>query len=272
MATSASRWAPIRSAWTRASRGARRSTASWTRVTRCSSTATCCTPRALTESDQPRWSIISAYNRLSNQPLKPDEPVSCVTPIARVPDAALLDPDAGGVSAGADFLDKSRRRYQERKDWRLAARGSRLAAGGSSRTLANDRQAHAMARLVCVRAAGRGLLRPVPTPTYRDTAGGAGTPRPSGSPATTIVRQDGEVGIGWFRDARPLEPPHGRPQPVSAQARSCTTGRWRPPIATRSRLCRTDCARSSTSSMRPERPPAPVPARRMNAASLRLVR
>mgnify|MGYP003563268624 CR=1 FL=1 len=68
------------------------------------------------ESDQPRWSIISAYNRLSNRPIKPDEPVSCVTPIARVPDAALLDPEAGGVSAGADFLDKSRRRYQERKD------------------------------------------------------------------------------------------------------------------------------------------------------------
>lgn len=68
------------------------------------------------ESDQPRWSIISAYNRLSNRPIKPDEPVSCVTPIVRVPDTALLDPDASGVSAGTDFLDKSRRRYQERKD------------------------------------------------------------------------------------------------------------------------------------------------------------
>lgn len=68
------------------------------------------------DSDQPRWSIISAYNRLSNRPTKAEEPVSSVTPIARVPDSALLDPEATGVAAGADFLDKSRRRYQERKD------------------------------------------------------------------------------------------------------------------------------------------------------------
>jgi hypothetical protein len=39
-----------------------------------------------------------------------------VTPIARVPDAALLDPDAGGVAAGTDFLDKSNRPYQDRRD------------------------------------------------------------------------------------------------------------------------------------------------------------
>jgi phytanoyl-CoA hydroxylase len=67
-------------------------------------------------SDQPRWSIISAYNLLTNVPLKEDEPRSCVTPIARVPDEALLDPDAGGVAAGTDFLDKSRRGYQRRAD------------------------------------------------------------------------------------------------------------------------------------------------------------
>ena len=67
-------------------------------------------------SDQPRWSIISAYNLLSNVPLKEEEPRSCVTPIERVPDAALLDPDAGGVAAGTDFLDKSRRLYQKRQD------------------------------------------------------------------------------------------------------------------------------------------------------------
>jgi ectoine hydroxylase-related dioxygenase (phytanoyl-CoA dioxygenase family) len=68
------------------------------------------------DSDRPRWSIISAYNRLSNRPINPDEPASCVTPIARVPDSALLAPGTAGVSAGADFLDKSRRKYQERKD------------------------------------------------------------------------------------------------------------------------------------------------------------
>lgn len=67
-------------------------------------------------SDQPRWSIISAYNLLSNTPLKEDEPRSCVTPIARVPDEALLDPDAGGVAVGTDFLQKSRRGYQQRQD------------------------------------------------------------------------------------------------------------------------------------------------------------
>jgi phytanoyl-CoA hydroxylase len=67
-------------------------------------------------SEHPRWSIISAYNVLTNAPLRSEEPRSCVTPITRVPDAAILDPDAGGVSAGADFLDKSSRGYQDRRD------------------------------------------------------------------------------------------------------------------------------------------------------------
>jgi phytanoyl-CoA hydroxylase len=67
-------------------------------------------------SDRPRWSIISAYNALTNAPLRGEEPRSCVAPIARVPDAALLDPDAGGVAADTDFLDKSSRGYQDRRD------------------------------------------------------------------------------------------------------------------------------------------------------------
>jgi ectoine hydroxylase-related dioxygenase (phytanoyl-CoA dioxygenase family) len=67
-------------------------------------------------SSEPRWSIISAYNRLSNRPINESEPRSSITPISRVDDDRLLDPAAGGVSATADFLDKSRRRYQDRKD------------------------------------------------------------------------------------------------------------------------------------------------------------
>ena len=66
-------------------------------------------------SDEPRWSIISAYNRLDNRPILP-EPASCVTPIDRVPDERLLAAGPRGIAAGADFLSKEKRRYQQRAD------------------------------------------------------------------------------------------------------------------------------------------------------------
>ena len=69
-------------------------------------------------SESPRWSIISAYNRLDNRPLG-REPPSCVTPIAPLADDDVFGAPAGapaGVAADADFLKKERRRYQERED------------------------------------------------------------------------------------------------------------------------------------------------------------
>lgn len=67
-------------------------------------------------SDQPRWSIISAYNLLTNRPITDEPAVSCVTPIDRVPDAALLEVGARGVAATADFLKKEKRGYHTVKD------------------------------------------------------------------------------------------------------------------------------------------------------------
>jgi ectoine hydroxylase-related dioxygenase (phytanoyl-CoA dioxygenase family) len=67
-------------------------------------------------SDQPRWSIISAYNLLTNRPISDEPAASCTTPVARVPDNALLDVGASGVAATADFLKKEKRAYQEAKD------------------------------------------------------------------------------------------------------------------------------------------------------------
>lgn len=67
-------------------------------------------------SDEPRWSIISAYNLLSNRPISDEPADSCITPIDRLPDEALLEGGAGGISPDADFLRKERRRYQAEKD------------------------------------------------------------------------------------------------------------------------------------------------------------
>ncbi len=67
-------------------------------------------------SDHPRWSIISAYNLLANRPITDEPAASCITPITRVPDEALLEAGARGLSPDADFLDKSRRKYQELQD------------------------------------------------------------------------------------------------------------------------------------------------------------
>lgn len=65
-------------------------------------------------SEAPRWSIISAYNRLDNRPLRP-EPESCVTPIEPLQDEDLTRAPRR-VAAGADFLKKHERHYQERHD------------------------------------------------------------------------------------------------------------------------------------------------------------
>lgn len=56
-------------------------------------------------SDHSRWSLISAYNLVSNKPYK-NEPASCYTPIAKVPDSALLEAGMKGISQDADFLSK----------------------------------------------------------------------------------------------------------------------------------------------------------------------
>ena len=55
-------------------------------------------------SDQPRWSFISAYNAQSNVPFN-EKSTSCITPVRVVPDSALLEADAAGLST-ADFLSK----------------------------------------------------------------------------------------------------------------------------------------------------------------------
>jgi ectoine hydroxylase-related dioxygenase (phytanoyl-CoA dioxygenase family) len=55
-------------------------------------------------SDQPRWSIISCYNALSN-PAYNEKSVSWKTPINPVPDEAVLNWDAASF-AQADFLKK----------------------------------------------------------------------------------------------------------------------------------------------------------------------
>jgi hypothetical protein len=52
-----------------------------------------------------RWSLISCYNRASNVPYNEKHP-SCITPLATVPDEALLAAGAGGIAAATDFLTK----------------------------------------------------------------------------------------------------------------------------------------------------------------------
>lgn len=60
-------------------------------------------------SEYSRWSLISAYNLATNKPFK-DEPASSYTPITKVPDAAILEKGAQGISANADFLAKENER------------------------------------------------------------------------------------------------------------------------------------------------------------------
>ncbi len=56
-------------------------------------------------SESARWSLISCYNRASNVAYNEKHP-SCITPLATVPDDALLTGDAAGIAAEADFLTK----------------------------------------------------------------------------------------------------------------------------------------------------------------------
>ena len=56
-------------------------------------------------SDQPRWSLISVYNRSENVPYNEPSKSSTV-PLTAVPDEALMDWKAGDISEGANFLEK----------------------------------------------------------------------------------------------------------------------------------------------------------------------
>jgi phytanoyl-CoA hydroxylase len=64
-------------------------------------------------SENPRWSIISAYNRIDNKAYLPVQE-SSYTPIEMVEDDQILRAGNKGISHSADFLDKSQRKYQER--------------------------------------------------------------------------------------------------------------------------------------------------------------
>jgi phytanoyl-CoA hydroxylase len=63
-------------------------------------------------SENPRWSIIAAYNRIGNKAYLPVQE-SSYTPIEMVEDDMILKAGSKGISKAADFLDKSQRRYQE---------------------------------------------------------------------------------------------------------------------------------------------------------------
>ena len=56
-------------------------------------------------SDKPRWSLISAYNLSYNKPFR-EKNTSCITPLAVVPDNAILESSPTGLSAKTDFLRK----------------------------------------------------------------------------------------------------------------------------------------------------------------------
>jgi ectoine hydroxylase-related dioxygenase (phytanoyl-CoA dioxygenase family) len=58
-------------------------------------------------SDQPRWSLISCYNSLSN-PAYNDDSASWKEPVKMVPDTALMEAPASGASASGDFLKKEK--------------------------------------------------------------------------------------------------------------------------------------------------------------------
>jgi hypothetical protein len=61
----------------------------------------------MNSSDTSRWSLISAYNLAANKPFK-DEPASCYTPLAKVPDNAIMETGKRGISQQADFLIKEK--------------------------------------------------------------------------------------------------------------------------------------------------------------------
>jgi ectoine hydroxylase-related dioxygenase (phytanoyl-CoA dioxygenase family) len=59
-------------------------------------------------SDSPRWSLISAYNLITNKPYKGDN-TSSTTPIEVVKDDALLQSSSEGIKEDANFLLKKSR-------------------------------------------------------------------------------------------------------------------------------------------------------------------
>ena len=64
-------------------------------------------------SANPRWSIISAYNKISNKPYKPTVAESSYTPLEMVPDGTLLNYGAKGIDSNVSFLNKAARKYQD---------------------------------------------------------------------------------------------------------------------------------------------------------------
>ena len=54
-------------------------------------------------SDKSRWSLISAYNRQANIPYN-EKSASCLVPLETVPDNALLQAYASGLTESVDFL------------------------------------------------------------------------------------------------------------------------------------------------------------------------
>lgn len=56
-------------------------------------------------SDAARWSLISAYNRISNKPFKGTN-TSSYTPIEKVPDSTILLANTKGISEEVDFKQK----------------------------------------------------------------------------------------------------------------------------------------------------------------------
>jgi hypothetical protein len=56
-------------------------------------------------SEKPRWSFISAYNRVSNVP-KLEKSTACITPMQIVADDAFMSEGEGGVAEAASFLSR----------------------------------------------------------------------------------------------------------------------------------------------------------------------
>ena len=56
-------------------------------------------------SDSPRWSLISVYNLSYNIPFR-EKNTSCITPVNVVPDEAIIESGAAGLSDQTDFLRK----------------------------------------------------------------------------------------------------------------------------------------------------------------------
>ena len=66
-------------------------------------------------SENPRWSIISAYNKIGNKSYKKMQE-SSYTPLEMVDDGMLLEFASKGIDSSADFLNKAKRKYQDTED------------------------------------------------------------------------------------------------------------------------------------------------------------